>query len=94
MANLLAKYFIGILTTMAILKLTYDCLFFWIDFGKSHVVVIFDISTHYTMKKIIYSRNNKFCIDIPEGKMINGQHLQIWGKHRGENQKWSIKRDS
>ena len=32
------------------------------------------------MKKIIYSQINRLCIDIPEGNIKNGQHLQIWEK--------------
>ena len=46
------------------------------------------------MKKIIYSKINKMCIDIPQGDIKNGQRLQIWEKHGGDNQKWDFKRDS
>ena len=46
------------------------------------------------MKKIIYSQINKLCIDIPQSNIKNEQHLQIWGKHGGDNQKWDFKRDS
>ena len=46
------------------------------------------------MKKIIYSQINRLCIDIPEGNIKNGQHIQIWEKHGGDNQKWDFKRDS
>ena len=46
------------------------------------------------MKKMIYSQINKLCIDIPQSDIKNGQHLQIWEKHGGDNQKWDFKRDS
>ena len=45
------------------------------------------------MKKIIYSQINKLCIDIPEGNVKNGQHIQTWEKHGGNNQKLDFKRD-
>ena len=46
------------------------------------------------MKKIIYSQINRMCIDIPESNIKNGQALEIWKKHGGDNQTWIIKRDS
>jgi hypothetical protein len=45
------------------------------------------------MKKIIYSQINKLCIDIPQSDIKNGQHLQIWEKHGGDNQKWIFEDD-
>jgi hypothetical protein len=30
----------------------------------------------------------------PQSDIKNGQHLQIWEKHGGDNQKWDFKRDS
>ena len=45
------------------------------------------------MKKIIYSQINRMCIDIPESNIKNGQSIQIWEKHGGENQKWIFEED-
>ena len=46
------------------------------------------------MKKIIYSQINTMCIDIPESNIKNGQAIQIWEKHGGNNQIQIIKSDT
>ena len=46
------------------------------------------------MKKIIHSQINRMCIDVPKSNIKNGQAIQIWEKHGGNNQTWIIKRDT
>tara|TARA_B100001564_G_C20638193_1_gene670750 strand:- start:1629 stop:1856 length:228 start_codon:yes stop_codon:yes gene_type:complete len=45
------------------------------------------------MKKIIHSQINRMCIDVPESNIKNGQALEIWKKHGGDNQKWIYQED-
>ena len=51
------------------------------------------INDSCSVNKVCCIMNEHYSIDIPNPILTNGQSLQIWQNHGGDNQKWKINKD-
>ena len=65
----------------------------------THDLLLFDwerpakINDSLVVNKVCCIMNEHYSIDIPNSNLVNGQSLQIWQNHGGDNQKWKINED-